>query len=87
MALQVHNPLGSAPAVKFVAITKSDTVDIPGGPCRGIYVGGGAGTLVAVDSEGNVVTFTGIVTGSILPIQAKRVNSTTTDATDMVALF
>jgi hypothetical protein len=67
-------------------ISKSDTVNFPDGPCNAIYVGG-AGIVVAIMADGNnAVSFT-CVAGQILPIRAKRVNSTTTTATLMVALY
>lgn len=72
-----------------VAISKSDTVnfDAVNGQlvCDAIYVGG-AGIVVAVFPTGATVAFT-CVAGQILPIRAKRVNSTTTSATLMVALY
>ena len=84
-----------SPYSRYVAITKSDTVDFDGKAstrsgvevelCDGIYVGG-AGIVVAVDGAGNAVNFTAAV-GNILPIKARRVNSTTTSATLMVALY
>lgn len=67
------------------AITKSDTVNFTRGLCDAIYVGG-AGIVVAVQEDGTAVNFTAVA-GEILPIAAKRVNSTTTTATLMVALF
>lgn len=74
-----------APARYYAAITPHDSTDMTN-YCRAIYVGG-AGNLVAVSIEGDVVTFTGVVAGSILPIRAKRVNSTNTTATNLVALW
>jgi hypothetical protein len=77
------------PYSKAAAITKSDTdnfVDIGGRSlCDAIYVGG-AGIVVAILEDGTAVNFT-CVAGQILPIKAKRVNSTTTTATLMVALY
>lgn len=79
---------------KYVAIVKSDTVDFvdqgrgsSGGSilCDAIYVGG-AGIVVAVAEDGSTCAFT-CVAGQILPIKARRVNSTTTSATLMVALY
>lgn len=80
----------------YAAITKSDTINfdtttysatatVPPKPCDAIYVGG-AGIVVAVQSNGRAVSFTAVA-GAILPIAAIRVNSTTTDATLMVALY
>lgn len=73
------------PAVSYAAITKHDSTNFPNGVCRGIYVGG-AGDVVAVDEDGTTCTFT-CPAGIVLPIRAKRVNSTSTTATAMVALY
>ena len=71
----------------YVAITPSDSVNFTNGVCRGIYVGG-AGNVVAIDPLTNTATtFIGCVAGSVLPIQAVRVNSTSTTATSLVALY
>lgn len=74
------------PATSAEAVTASDTVNFSGGVCRGIYVGG-AGDVVVVFANGDVVTFAGVAAGSILPVYAVRVNSTNTTATNMTALF
>ncbi len=55
------------------------------GPCTAIYVGG-AGDVVAVKMDDTTVTFTAVA-GGIIPIIAKRVNSGSTSATAMVALY
>ena len=71
------------------AITKSDTVNFPlvdrRELCDAIWVGG-AGIVVAVMQDGTKPQFT-CVAGSLLPIACKRVDSTTTTATLMVALY
>ena len=54
--------------------------------CNALFIGVG-GIVVAIREDDTAITFTGAVAGSILPIKCKRVNSTTTSATDMVALF
>ncbi|CAB4187147.1 hypothetical protein UFOVP1601_51 [uncultured Caudovirales phage] len=66
------------------AITKSDTVNFDR-LTDAIFVGG-AGIVVVVFEGGEAVNFT-CVAGQILPVRAKRVNSTTTTATLMVALY
>jgi len=75
------------PADYFFAITPSDTVNFTD-ITRGIYVGSIAGgaVVVAVGMDNVAVTFSGVVAGSILPIRAKRVNSTNTTASSLVAL-
>jgi hypothetical protein len=78
---------------KWVAITKSDTINIgeitadDGNALLpdAVYVGG-AGNIVAVSSDGATATFTAVA-GATLLIQPKRVNSTSTTATAMVALY
>lgn len=67
------------------AITPSDSVNFALGQCDGIYVGG-AGNVVAVVG-GVAVTFTAPVVGQVLKVKATRVNSTSTTATALVALY
>lgn len=81
---------------RYEAITKSDTMNYDfttyasnaatkAIPADAIYVGG-AGIVVAIDESGKAVNFTAVV-GQIIPIRSIRVNSTTTSATLMVALY
>lgn len=69
-----------------VAVTPSDSTDIAAGQTWGLYVGG-TGDLVAVYQNGVTSTFTAVPAGAILPIRVKRVNSTSTTATGIVALY
>lgn len=67
------------------AVTPHDSTNFD--PCRALYVGG-AGTVVVVFADtGDAITFVGVPAGAILPVQAKRVNSTNTTATNIVALY
>lgn len=75
----------TTPYNNAVAITKSDTINFVNGPCDAIYVGG-AGIVVVVFETGAVVNFT-CVAGQLLPVRAIRVNSTTTSATLMNAMY
>ena len=61
----------------------SDTVEIP--VTRALYVGVG-GDIKVTMADGQVVTFVGVPTGIILPIQVSKVMLTTT-ATDILALY
>jgi hypothetical protein len=67
------------------AITKSDTTNITG-VARALYAGSG-GIVVAVMQNGDAVTFNSVPAGAIIPIRFVRINSTTTNATNMVALY
>ncbi len=74
---------------KWVSVTKSDTVNIPGPNGRvltdALWVGG-AGIVVAVAQDDSTAQFT-CTAGTVLPIACKRVNSGTTSATLVVALY
>jgi len=81
---------------RAISITKSDTVNYDGStyaanaatkaiPAQAIYVGG-AGIVVAVFEDGSNAQFTAVA-GEVLPLKTIRVNSTTTTATLMVALY
>lgn len=72
-------------ANKYVAVTPSDSVAISGlSRVRGLYIGV-SGNVVVVDSQGNATTFSNVPVG-ILPVECIRVNSTSTTATNIVAM-
>ena len=67
------------------AITTSDTVSLTG-VTRAVYVGG-AGNITALMSNGDVVLFTAVPVGTVLPIRCTRINATATTATALVAMY
>jgi hypothetical protein len=77
----------SIPAMyaRAIAVTPSDVTNFADGLCRAIYVGG-AGNITAI-VNGAAILFTAVPVGTILPVQATRVNATATTATAMVALY
>ena len=74
----------AAPARSWMAVTPHDATNLPAG-CRGLYVGS-AGNVAAVGDDDVVVVFAA-ATGQFLPLGVKRVNSTSTTATNIVALY
>jgi hypothetical protein len=80
----------NGPYTGALAITKSDDDDIehpePETSTRAIWVGG-AGNLKVDLVSGSTVTFTSVPAGTELKIQATKVYSTDTTATNMVALY
>jgi|TARA_R110000764_G_scaffold63870_1_gene134810 hypothetical protein len=81
---------------KSVVITKSDTVNFDGStysasastkaiPADAIFCGG-AGVVVAIFEDGSLAPFT-VLAGTVLPLKCIRVNSTSTTATLMNALY
>lgn len=77
------------------AVTLSDTADLPrylvygagqGGLTSGLYVGA-TGDVVVVQQDGKAVTFVGVPAGQFLPVAARRINSTSTTASSILALY
>jgi hypothetical protein len=67
------------------AIVPSNTVDFTYAT-RAIYVGvTGSVTLVTIHDE--VIQFVAVPAGTVLPIRAKRVNTTGTGASSLVGLY
>lgn len=75
----------SDPSRGNFAVAPSDTVNFTT-PARSLYIGG-AGNVVVVAPDASVVTFVGVPVGTILPVQATRVNLTGTTATNIVGLI
>ena len=66
-------------------VPPSDTVDLPQ-PSDALWVGG-AGNVAAVMQDNTVTLFTAVTAGAVLPIRARRINTTGTSATLIVALY
>lgn len=74
----------TSPAAGAVAVSLSDIVNIV--PCRALYVGVSGDVKVLTPNNGTAVVFKAAPVG-VLPVQAIRVYSTGTTATDIVALY
>lgn len=70
---------------KWASVTASDTVDIPLGTIKAIRANG-SGDIAAVGEDDNVEVFT-VAAGETLVMNPKRINSTNTTATGLVALY
>lgn len=75
----------AAPAMEAIAVTPSDSVDLPKGIARALFIGG-AGSVVLDTYNNTSITFAGLAAGTILPVQTKRVRTSST-ATSIVALY
>ena len=73
-----------SPADHAASIVPNNSVDLPV-PCRSIWVGVG-GNVEVVTVRNETVTFVGAAAGSIIPVRAKRVLTSTT-ASSLVALW
>lgn len=79
------NTRGTDPADNAAAVTPNDSTDLTN-TARALYVGTGGD--VKVTTAGNdTVTFNDVQGGSILPVRIKRVFSTGTTASNMVAIY
>lgn len=76
----------TAPAESLVSITPNDGTDIAEN-ARALYIGGAGDVSVIAVGDSSAVTLTAVSAGTILPIRVKRVLSTGTTATAIVALF
>lgn len=76
---------GGDPARSAVAVTPSDTTELTT-VSRALYVGVG-GNVTVLMADGTTCLFTSVVGGTVLPIRIRRVNSTNTTATSMVAMW
>ena len=77
------------PSDRAEAITPSDTVDLPVGVTRAIYVGGAGNIAVIMGNQTNPVTFMAVPVGQVLPIRVRRVLAvgSGTTATNLLALY
>lgn len=78
------------PASGAKSITPSDSTSFPF-VTKSIYVGTGGNIAVVLvtegDTAGKVTVFSNVLGGTILPVQATRVNSTSTTASNLVAMY
>jgi hypothetical protein len=74
------------PAGAF-SITPSDTVNLQN--VAVVYVGStsGGSAIQVTTANGDNVTFSGLVAGSVLPVQVLRVWSTGTSATSLIGIY
>lgn len=76
----------SDPVDRGFAVTPHDTNNLAA-LTRGIYIGGAGDLKVRLAAEDEDVTLVGVTAGNMYPICAKRVFSTGTTATNIVALY
>lgn len=81
-----HAPSLDGPAKNAAAVTPNDSTDLTNA-ARGLYIGGAGNVVVDMVGTGSTITFTGVLAGTILPIRVARVRSTSTTATNIVALW
>lgn len=83
MAGSYRSANATVAAHSATAVTPSDVTLLP--VTRGLYIGGGGDVVVRMAEDENIVTFTAVPQGVILPIQVTQVRAATA-ATAIVAL-
>lgn len=73
------------PADGAAAVTPHNTTALTI-TCRALYIGG-AGDVAVTMKNGDTVTFTGVLAGTVLPVRCTHVKVTGTTATNIVALY
>jgi hypothetical protein len=69
---------------KAIAVTPSDSTVVA---ARALYIGGAGNVAIKTDANAAAVVFTAPPVGSVIPVQAYQVMSTSTTATLIVALY
>lgn len=89
---QAHSTVSEVPATavdvnssRAAAVTPNDGVDLADF-AKELYVSG-TGDVAVITVGGDTVTFTAVPAGTVLPIRVRRVLSTGTTATNIVAMF
>lgn len=82
------NKLGVKQQSEFqaLAVTTSDSVDLPAGSCSAIYVTGAGNVNINLASGGTAV-LTGLSAGQVVRVNASRILATSTTATGIFALY
>jgi hypothetical protein len=76
----------SGPFTGALAVTTSDSADLPSAPCRGLYIGVTGDVAVQMPQTGTAV-FKAVPAGTVLPVVVQRVMATSTTATNILALY
>ena len=72
-------------ANNHAAVVKSDSTVFA--EVSAIYIGGAGDIALVLSGSSTVVTYVGVVAGSYLPVNAVKVMSANTTATDIVRVF
>jgi hypothetical protein len=73
------------PHSSAAVVTPDDANDLAA-VTRAVYIGG-TGHLNVIMMDGQTVLFSALPVGTVLPIRAKRIKSTSTTATPIVAMW
>lgn len=72
-------------ATRSAAVSPNDSTDLAN-VTRALWVGGAGNVALMLVDDSSAVTFVGVAAGTLLPLRVKRVMSTNTTATNIVAV-
>lgn len=75
-----------APARRLAAVTPDDDNDLTDGTAKALYIGTSGNVAIIAADDSSSVTLASVPVG-VLPVRAKRVLSTGTTASNIVALY
>jgi hypothetical protein len=70
-----------------VAVTPSNSVDLPNGPCYGIYVTGAGDVAINIDGAGTKTAIVTFPANTLILVPATRIKVTSTTATGIYAIY
>ena len=70
-----------------VAVTPSNSVDLPNGPCYGIYVTGAGDVAINIDGAGTKTAVVTFPANTLILVPATRIKVTATTATGIYAIY
>lgn len=82
----MSNSYDAMPTGHAAAVTTNNGADLPGGPCRSIYVGVSGDVKVDMAGSGTGITYKAMPVGWH-PIKVKKIYATGTTATDIIAVY
>ena len=75
------------PNASFAAVVTQSNATVFAVPTIGVWVGGNGNVAVRMYGGQNSVTFTGVVAGTLLPIQVDKILATGTSSANIVRLW
>ena len=72
-------------ATRSASVSPNDSTDLTN-VTRALWVGGAGNVAVMLLDDSAAVTFVGVAAGTLLPLRVRRVMSTNTTATNIVAV-
>ena len=70
----------------MASVTPADGSDLPDGPSMAVYIGG-AGNLKVTTLKGDTLVISGLLAGCVYPFRVSRIWSTSTTATNIIAMY